>query len=96
VDSEQHDVIVEHPAGSNLRRPRDIWNTVFAGALQTRQGVGAPLPIFTEAASVALGIRQFFQLGELRHLKYLQAAIFVEPFDGSSGPITTDFPQRTP
>lgn len=94
IDSEQHDVIVAHPVGSNLRRPRDIWNAVFGGALQTRQGVGAPLPIFTEAA--AFGARQFFQLGEVRHLKYLQAAIFVEPFDTNEGPILVPFPQDIP
>ncbi len=90
IDDEQHDVVVAHPAGSDLRRPRDIWNAVFAGALQTREGVGSPLPTFSVLSGA---FNTFEQTGNLRHLKYLQAATFVEPYDTSTVPIVTFIPQ---
>lgn len=79
VDSELLDVIIAHPSGSDFRRPRDIWNEVIAPTIGTAGGLGAPLPIY--AASVAAGVRTFYQTGRLRGLHYLQGATFWEGLD---------------
>lgn len=79
VDSELLDVIIAHPSGSDFRRPRDIWNEVIASTIGTAGGLGAPMPIY--AASVAAGVRTFYQTGRLRGLHYLQGATFWEGLD---------------
>jgi hypothetical protein len=83
IDGAPMDVIIAHPANSDLRRPRDIFNQVLAPAFF--QG-GQQIPIF---AQVALGgVRLFFQTGSFRDGSFVQCATFVEPFDGDSADIT--------
>jgi hypothetical protein len=42
IDGHMQIVRIPHPVGSDLRRPRDIWNSVIVPALQGGQGPGTP------------------------------------------------------
>jgi hypothetical protein len=91
IDSELLDVIIAHPAGSNYRRPRDIWNNVIAPLLGTAGGIPGTLPLYD--AEINGAVRTFNQVGTLRGTHYIQGATFWEPLDGDTAPITTLIPQ---
>jgi len=94
VDSELLDVVIAHPAGSNYRRPRDIWNNVIAPAIGVSGGIAQPLPLY--GYEVIGGARAFHQLGTLRATQYIQGGTFWEPLDGASSDMTTLIPQTGP
>lgn len=82
LEGELIDVIVAHPIGLDLRRPRDIWNRVWAAAIG-----GAELPIFGTYG--VGGFRRFYQRGLLRNLHFLDYAYCLDLFDDGNTPLIT-------
>lgn len=88
LESEVIDVIIRHPVGLDLRRPRDIWNKVWAPAI-----AGAELPIYGTYG--VGGFRRFYQRGLLRNLAFLDYAYCLDLFDDGDTPLIT-FPDPPP
>jgi hypothetical protein len=96
VDSAAIDVMIRHPAGSDYRRPRDVWSKLFAPLLAAN----------ADRAGITLwdievtGGGSFIQRGILKRMEYLEYALFIEPGDLASvvdgTPIFHPFPQFPP
>lgn len=83
------DVIVEHPIGSDLRRPRDIWNAVWVPAIAGKD--------LTFWGSYFIGIapnftRQFYSRGLGRSLNFLDFAYCADLYDNGGTPLV-QFPE---
>lgn len=83
------DVIVEHPIGSDLRRPRDIWNAVWVPAIAGKD--------LTFWGSYFVGIdpnftRLFYSRGLARNLNYLDFAYCLDMYDAGGTPLV-EFPE---
>jgi hypothetical protein len=94
VDSELLDVVIAHPAGSDIRRPRDIWNQVIVPTIGQAGGQSRPLALYDSKVEGAA--RTFHQLGTLHATPYIQGGTFWEPLDADSSEITTLIPQTGP
>lgn len=95
VDGEEFQAVIVHPEGSDLKRPREIWNTVIVPAIRasnTLSGVG--LQVFEDVNSG--GPRIFRPVGLLQRLDYLDYARFLEPLNANPGRITTLVSQNIP
>jgi len=91
VDGVRHDIWISHPNGSDFRTALEIWNGVWALALQTHEPVLNPLPIlgtWDRSGDPLAGS----QRGLLHRIKYLQYAELLAVSDRQTG-ITTDTPQ---
>lgn len=88
VDGQVRTVIVAHPTGSDLRKPLEIWNSVWVAAIRTGS-------IATYDFVDAGPTRTFFQTGEIvtSAIVALDAAEFLEPLDGNTSPIWSVVPQ---
>lgn len=101
IESSTVEVIVAHPAGSDLRHPIEVWQAVFVPLLQSSNakgtGVATGLNTFANVVSSApTNPQTFFSRGLVRGLRYLQCARFIEPLDGfadPADPIVVPFPQ---
>lgn len=82
------DVIVAHPVGSDLRRPRDIWQKVWLPAMEIK-GI-AIFDYFFLGLSPDF-TRQFYSVGLLNNLENLDYAYCLDMFD-SGGPLI-DYPE---
>lgn len=88
LEGELLDVIVAHPTGLDLRRPRDIWQRVWGPAI-------AGEPLYTYGVYGVLGIRNFYRCGLLRNLSFLDFALCLDLYDGGGTPLIT-FPDPPP
>lgn len=98
IDSSRIEVVVAHPAGSDLRRPKEVWQAVWRGLLASTNAKGSGTAnglqhFSTFITSAGGGSRLFFSRGLIRGLRYLQCATFVEPLDSSLVSITTPIVQ---
>lgn len=64
---------LEHPAGSNLRRPQDVWNSLLVSLIEL------PQPVKMQRRLGTLAPFTFGQRGEISQLNYLDYARYVEP-----------------
>lgn len=84
IDSTPIIIGVQHPAGSDLRRPRDVWNQILSPALTDRNtGTGFA------AGSVYVGYptpsaNTFVQTGLLREVSFIEYAEFLSFHDGDN------------
>jgi len=74
--------IVAHPAGSDFRRPLDVWRNVIVPLIETGNG---EVLLFSQA--IAGGVRTFTARELLRGLARCEYARFVQPFDDDPAPI---------
>lgn len=77
VDSSAVEVVIAHPVGSDLRRPRDIWNQVWFAFL-TQNAYQRSVPTFTPQADGS-----FARTGSINRVRYLEYARFLEPLDSN-------------
>ncbi len=91
VDSAEMEVIVAHPAGSDLRKPVDVYRSVWLEALRRNEAIGSPLAIFGFGAGAGFVP---VQVGTIERLIYLEYAMFMEPLEsGLSVDLVTVFYQ---
>lgn len=93
-DGAEMDVVVTHPAGSDLRRPRDIWNSVIVDTLLRNNAGGNGL--ITSRVDDSSGPRLFIPDDLIKRMQYMQYARFIEPLDGLATPILVPVPQTVP
>lgn len=92
VDGAWTTVIVKHPDGSNLRRPRDVYNAVWSRDLQLN-AVGDGIPIWRDIVDGSS--RTFAQVGTIGRLAFVEYLQFLEPLDGDAeNDIVTPFFQN--
>lgn len=88
IDSSIVTVTVAHPVGSDLRRPRDVWQQVWVRLLQATNakgsGIAGALQVFEVVTDDPPVTNSFFSRGLVRGLRYMQAAIFREFFDADA------------
>lgn len=92
IDSVELDVILAHPAGSDLRRPEAIYKSVIVPAVWANNATGSPLATWRRDFVNAGG--PFLQVGVQNKMQFLEHALFVEPLDGSPVSIAEFFYQQ--
>lgn len=70
------EAVLVHPQGSDLRRPRDVWNGLIVPALFSTATARGPLLYRDELVA---NVRNFSPIGALQDLTDLQYARFLEP-----------------
>lgn len=88
LEGELLDVIVPHPTGLDIRRPRDIWQRVWGPAI-------AGEPLYTYGVYGVGGNREFYRRGLLRNLSFLDFALCLDLLDDGDTPLIT-FPTPPP
>lgn len=91
VDGALHEVWVGHPAGSDFRTGLEIWNGVWAPAVQANEAVLEPLQVLgmwtRETVPATTAVEAL-----IHRLRYLQYAELLEVSDGQTG-MLVPFPQ---
>jgi hypothetical protein len=76
-------VILSHN-GLDVRRPRDIWNQVLVPAMNRG---ATPTPIY--GYRYGLNQKQFFPIGQLEELEYLDYALCLDLLSSAATPVLT-------
>lgn len=91
IDGTPIPVVLAHPTGSDLRRPREIWNTVLAAAIDSPAVGQGPMFYWDEIDGG--NNRILNPIGVLQDLRRLEYAAFVEPLGPTDTGITTVYYQ---
>jgi hypothetical protein len=71
IDGSAQQVIFPHPAGSDIRRPRDMWEEVIVPELQRQNSNGSPFPLWRDAGAGTLVNRGYTtRLGYCQYARY--------------------------
>lgn len=91
LDGTVKDVIIAHPANSDLRRPRDIWNKVWVPAISTEKAINTYAYYFVGLSPNFT--RSWFSRGIVSGLEYLDFAYCLDLFDNDGGTPLVEFPE---
>lgn len=78
IDSAAMIVTIEHPAGSDFRRPRDVWNNVWFPAMAANNAYMRSLPTWEQQDDGT-----FARVGSVNRLGFLEFARPLEFLDGN-------------
>ncbi len=71
IDGRAQVVTVQHPGGSDLRRPRDIWNAIWVPLIQGSQAIADAVDLARPQAAGGFGASTTqLVTGRLRYLEY--------------------------
>lgn len=91
LDGTIKDVIIAHPANSDIRRPRDVWRKVWAPAIASDAAIDTFAYYFIGFAPNLT--RAWYSRGVLSGLEYLDFAYCLDLFDSDGGTPLVQFPE---
>lgn len=89
-DGRVQEVVIVHPSGSDLRRPRDVWSTVIVPAINRSQIGGGLVHNRTTTSGITINYEPAGILGDLRRLRW---AKFLAPMGATTVAMTGQYIQ---